>query len=134
MPLIMKLLVSGFFVLGLAAASCAHGRGSPSDTTTPTTAHPPTNEPAIEGITSARCNREFACNNIGSGRHFESLEACTRELDHDTRASIGADQCPAGVREGKLEDCVKAIHDERCGNPIDALERLASCRKGKLCR
>jgi hypothetical protein len=41
--------------------------------------------------------------------------------------------CPAGIREKELSDCLQAIREEDCGNPLDAIARLNACRSGNLC-
>jgi hypothetical protein len=37
------------------------------------------------------------------------------------------------VNGQELAKCVQAIHDEDCGNPLDAVGRLSACRSGTLC-
>lgn len=129
----MRTLVIGL-TLGLAAVgSCAKNEAPPATTTT-TAAFIVPNETAIRNITSARCNREQACNNIGPGQRYDTVDVCTRELDHDTRSTIGADKCPNGVSDNELSSCLNDIRNERCGNPIDTVERVGACRKAKLCR
>lgn len=90
---------------------------------------------AINSITYARCSRENACNNIGADNEkYTTFDACTKELRHDTGISLGADGCPQGVLADRLDGCLNDIRTERCGNPIDTIERIGSCRKGMLCK
>jgi hypothetical protein len=51
----------------------------------------------------------------------------------DKRDDLNADSCPGGVSEAELAHCLKAIRDEDCGNPLDAIARLNACRSGNLC-
>jgi len=34
----------------------------------------------------------------------------------------------------RLDSCLDQIRTERCGNPIDHIERIAACRKAMLCK
>ncbi|WP_394844154.1 DUF6184 family natural product biosynthesis lipoprotein [Pendulispora brunnea] len=130
----MKVSLFGFAV-AFAIVGCHHDDGMhSSETTTTAGSYPVTNEAAIENITAARCDRELSCNNIGAGKDYDSFAACTRELHHNARASFNAQECPHGIDDRNLTNCLSDIRNERCGNPLDTLERVTSCRKGKLCR
>lgn len=129
-------IIIGLGGLSLAVAlTAACGRGEVKGPNVPTTtsAHIASNEDAIQRITTARCERELACNNIGAGKSYSTREACTNELGHDKRADIRAEECPRGISEPDLNDCLADIRSEKCGNPLDSISRLAACRKGKLC-
>ena len=92
-----------------------------------------TPDKAAAQVSQARCERERACNEVGPGRRFADDAACLRELGHDARATLREDECGWGVDASKLSRCVADVKNERCGNPIDAVERIASCRRGELC-
>lgn len=91
------------------------------------------NDTAIDRITSARCARETACNNVGSDKHFVSHDVCVREV----RAKLGDDlrtaECPRGIDSEALEKCMEATRTESCNNPVETIQRLAACRAGDLC-
>ncbi len=121
----------GIVVIGGCHESVSVGTGSPS-TTSATVVD---NSQAINSITQARCSRENACNNIGAdNKKYSTFDACTKELDHDTSITLRADKCPQGVLSDRLDGCLNDIRTEHCGNPIDTLERIGSCRKGMLCK
>lgn len=122
----------GIVSLLVVAVACQRGSETPGATTT-TAARPVGSDEAATRITKARCDREVACNNVGPGKHYEDRGACTRELEHDARATLRADECPNGVDETRLSTCVLDIANERCGNPIDTAERMMSCRRAQLC-
>jgi hypothetical protein len=42
-------------------------------------------------------------------------------------------ECPSGVDRRALSVCLKEVRDEGCGDPLDTLARLASCRTAALC-
>jgi hypothetical protein len=128
-------IVIGLTGLGLAVVlGAACGRGSVKGPETVTTSARVTgNDSAVERITAARCDREQACNNIGAHKGYETRAACTEELGHDKHADLSAAECPRGISEPDLNDCLHDIQTEKCGNPLDSLARLAACRKGKLC-
>lgn len=122
-------------LLGLvAAAACGHGQSSESSSTTPTSAGYVSNERAIQDISKTRCDREKNCNNFGQGKKYDSYEACAREVEHDTRATIRAEVCPYGISDNDLSSCLNDIRNERCGNPLDTAARFTACSRSNLCR
>ena len=121
----------GFVLLGACHAGVSADVGSGGVQTTGATVP---NGQAIQAITDARCNREVACNNVGEGQSYSDFNACTREIGHDTQVTLRNQKCPNGILQSRLSSCLDEISTERCGNPIDTIERLAACRKGMLCR
>jgi len=92
-----------------------------------------TNALAVSSIATARCDRELKCKNIGTNKTYLSTNECITKLQNDKRTDLNADQCPGGVSDKDLSSCLKAIRDEDCGNPLDSISRLTSCRSGALC-
>jgi hypothetical protein len=113
--------------------ACSRRSAEPagSATTTAGLVVPP--DDAISRVTNSRCDREAACNNVGAGKKFADRDACNRELSHNTHPELRSEQCPRGIDENRLQTCLSEIQDERCGNPIDTIDRMANCRRGKLC-
>jgi hypothetical protein len=111
-------------------AACNHER---SGLTTTTGAEILPAEDAVNRLTARRCEREFDCNNIGAGKKYEDHGACEREVAHDLRAELRPANCTYGVRGDKLEQCMQELRNEKCGNPLDAVSRLATCRTGRIC-
>lgn len=108
---------------------------TPASSTSTTSAAVVDNSQAINSITYARCSRENSCNNIGAdNKKYPSFDACTKELQHDTGITLRADACSQGVLGDRLDGCLNDIRTERCGNPLDTIERIGSCRKGMLCK
>lgn len=87
----------------------------------------------VHALSTARCEREMRCNNVGSGRKYESMDACTQKLDSRGYEDLGPGECKSGIRKDKLDTCLSAIRSERCGSPLDTLTRLVSCRSAALC-
>ena len=117
-----------------AALGACHESASVGTPTT-TSAAVVDNSQAINSITYARCSRENACNNIGANdKKYTTFDNCVKELNHDTGITLRADACPQGVLADRLDGCLNDIRTERCGNPIDTIERIGSCRKGMLCK
>ena len=84
-------------------------------------------------IVDARCEREERCNNVGADKTYANHAACTSKLEGSTADDINLKDCDKGVDDAKLHECLAKIHDEDCGNPIDALSRLSACRTGAIC-
>lgn len=103
--------------------------------TTITGAHVNTtaNQVAIDRIVAARCAREQACNNVGPDKSFASSQACDTKIRADMREDLKVSECPYGVDEKELRECLDSIHKEDCGNPIDTISRLAACRTSDMC-
>ena len=87
---------------------------------------------AATRITASRCERAFACQNVGSGRSFGTHADCRRRLGSDTRRALGA-SCSEGIDANRLGDCEREIRGEDCNLALDALENAASCRASALC-
>ena len=88
---------------------------------------------AVTTLAAERCDREVRCKNIGAKEKYKSRTDCIAEMERDKRDDLNSDVCPGGIRQKELNDCLQAIHDEACGNPLDTLTRLAACRSGNLC-
>jgi hypothetical protein len=91
------------------------------------------NENAIERIVAARCAREAACNNVGADKRFTSRDLCTQKIKADMRDDLNAKDCPRGIDQKELNECLVEIKNEDCNNPIDMIGRLAACRTSDLC-
>jgi hypothetical protein len=92
------------------------------------------NNSAIERIVAARCEREAACRNIGPDKKHSSAQLCAEKLRVDMKSDLNAQECPAGIDQKELGECLESIRKEDCGNPIDSISRLAACRTGDMCK
>ncbi|HEU4409951.1 MAG TPA: DUF6184 family natural product biosynthesis lipoprotein [Polyangiaceae bacterium] len=92
------------------------------------------NEAAIQAIANARCGRETRCNNVGSSKRWASAEACRTDLMAKGRDELRAAECPGGIVQKELQECLTEISNEDCNNPLDTLGRLAACRSSDLCK
>lgn len=89
---------------------------------------------AVKDITSARCEREMRCGNVGADDKYESRSACITEIGKDWRDDLSFEDCPGGVSTKELEECLSEVRNEDCNNPFDKLSRLAACRESDLCK
>jgi len=89
---------------------------------------------ALDGIASARCEREQRCNNVGSGKRYESLGACRAAVRASFADDLNPSDCRAGIDRSELRECLQEVRSESCGNPVDTLERVVACRTSDLCR
>lgn len=113
-----------------SAAGCNHGRAGQ---TTTTGAEVLPAEDAVNQLTARRCERETDCNNIGAGKKYDDHGACEREVAHDLKSELRPANCTYGVRGDKLDECLQELRNEKCGNPLDTVSRLATCRTGRIC-
>lgn len=120
-------------VAALVASAACNKDGAVATTTT-TGAGIITNEDAVQRLTAQRCQREMDCNKIGQGKSYEDYAACERETSQDLRSTLRSDECPSGLHEDKLNECMRDVRYQKCGDPFDAVGRLSTCRSGRLCR
>lgn len=88
---------------------------------------------AVRSIADARCDREARCHNIGVDAKFASRAACVERVRADWADDLNAHECPKGVRDHELDECLHDIRDEECGNPFDSLDRMFSCGTSEIC-
>lgn len=91
------------------------------------------NQAAIDRIVAARCAREATCKNVGANKRYESQEACSQKINIDMKDDLKVSECPRGIDQKELNECLEAVQKEDCNNPIDSLNRLAACRTSDLC-
>jgi hypothetical protein len=89
---------------------------------------------ALDSIVLARCDREARCNNIGADRRYASRDACLSKIHSDWHDELNLTECPGGVDQNELSECLQEIRNEDCNNPFEKLGRVAACRSGELCR
>jgi hypothetical protein len=99
------------------------------------TAPPPQTVDAhiVDRLSSARCDRETTCNNIGAGHKYASREVCMDQIRGDLGNDLNTYNCPRGIDEGAVDQCMGAIRAEDCGHPLDTLSRVEKCRTGAMC-
>jgi hypothetical protein len=88
---------------------------------------------SVAKIAGARCDREMRCGNVGPNEKYPSRSECVAKVQADKRDDINSNECTLGISTTGLNDCLRAIRDEDCGNPIDAVARLNACRTGNIC-
>lgn len=119
--------------VGLVTGCIIHTNEPASRTSTTSANIGPSN--AVRRIADARCDRAASCNDIGGrDKKFDSRADCVREMRRDANDKLDEKECASGIDEGRLNECVREIRSERCGNPFDSIERAASCRRAELCR
>lgn len=122
------------FAAGLPLlGACSHERGAETTTTTGVSVLPAPNATAVSRIADARCAHERSCSNIGPGRHYLSIEACSQKTQANVMSDLNINDCPGGVAPKELDACVAAIEAESCGNVLDKVERITACRTSALC-
>jgi hypothetical protein len=126
-------VLTNFVVL---ATACHKSEGErPVEAAPAAASNPPsrTAASARESISDARCTREEGCGNIGESKKYSSREDCLSRIRADWKDDLNARECPNGVNQSELDECLKAIRTEDCGNPFDTLNRLAACTKNQIC-
>ena len=88
---------------------------------------------ARDKITDARCAREQRCENVGDNKKYSSLDDCRATIRAEWKDDLNGVECPNGVDQSELDECLGEIRGEDCGDPLDALSRVASCTTGQIC-
>ncbi len=88
---------------------------------------------AAEQIDKSRCERESACGNVGSDKTFSSSQDCLARIQNDWKEDLSKRQCPGGINQQQLDECLALVRGEACGNPFDTLARIAECTAGQIC-
>lgn len=88
---------------------------------------------ASEAIAEARCAREVSCNNVGIDKRYVSLEDCLTRVWTAGQGDLVESECPNGVDEAQLEECLAEIRLLECGVHLDSLELLPACSASQLC-
>lgn len=88
---------------------------------------------ATSSIAEARCAREATCENVGSDKTYSSSDDCMARIRDEWRDDLNARECPGGVNQTELDECLTAIRNEDCGSPFDTLARVVDCSSGQIC-
>lgn len=88
---------------------------------------------ATESIAESRCARESRCDNVGVDKEFSSMEDCILRVRADWKDELSSRECPSGVDEAQLNECLNEIREEECSSPFDTLERVAACTADQIC-
>jgi hypothetical protein len=89
---------------------------------------------ALDNIAGSRCDRELRCGNVGTGKRYESVQACHAVVRNSFATDLNAADCPSGIDQRELAECMQEVRDENCSNPLDTLGRIAACRTSDMCR
>jgi hypothetical protein len=90
-------------------------------------------ERVIERIADATCDREQSCNTIGPGAYFASREECMNTVREKTRQTLSPTQCPGGILQKALDNCLASLVANQCAQPGDEITRAAQCPARLLC-
>lgn len=88
---------------------------------------------AAEQIAEARCERERQCGNVGADKTYTSSQDCLSRIQSDWKDDLNARQCPGGINQNQLSECLHQVRAEACENPFDTLARVTECTQGQIC-
>ena len=91
------------------------------------------NDASIEKLSTAKCEREERCSNVGQGKKYASKDSCLTENRSSNRSELRSNECPGGIDQRQLDKCLAEIKAEHCGNALDKIGRLTACRDAALC-
>ena len=89
---------------------------------------------ATNSIAESRCAREERCDNIGDNKKFSSNDDCMARIRADWKDDLNARECPRGINQPELRECLTEIRNEDCSSPFDTLSRVAACTSGQICQ
>ncbi len=88
---------------------------------------------AVMRITTARCERELACNKIGVGRAYEDQPTCLESVGALMDEAVGSSACPAGPDDVAVAACLLEIQRTPCGGELERATNLPACSRSALC-
>jgi hypothetical protein len=88
---------------------------------------------AAEQLAHARCEREQTCGNIGNDKTYSSSEDCVTRVSNDWKDDLNARECPGGINQQQLDECMAQIRAEACSSPFDTLARITECTSAQIC-
>jgi hypothetical protein len=88
----------------------------------------------INEISAAHCDREVRYGGVGPDEEYATRDQCIFELNSAGYDDLDAEACPNGLDQNEVGKCLSEIAAERCGAPLDTLERLVACRSATLCK
>jgi hypothetical protein len=95
----------------------------------------PVDDTSVVGrLTRARCERENFCRNIGPGKKYFSAEVCLDTFRGRIGAALSPQECPGGLDETAVSQCLAAIASEQCSSrPEEAMMRMDRCQRSTIC-
>ncbi|RYZ04746.1 MAG: hypothetical protein EOO73_22400 [Myxococcales bacterium] len=88
---------------------------------------------AAEQIAESRCEREQQCGNIGNDNKYATSQECFTRIQSDWREDLNGRDCPGGINQKELDQCLGQIRAEACENPFDTLARITECTAAQIC-
>lgn len=88
----------------------------------------------VKQIADARCAREQKCGNLGTDKDYASAEVCQAKITEKWSDELNAYECPGGVVQKELGECLEEIKNEDCDSPFDTLGRIVACRSSDICK
>ena len=88
---------------------------------------------AVVRVAAARCDREVACEHVGTGRAFGDRDECVNAIGHEVAAALPAEACPTGVDADRLSTCVAEAGARSCDADTASVEASPSCALEAMC-
>jgi hypothetical protein len=88
---------------------------------------------AVASLAAAECDRKVRCNDIGPDKSFKTRDECITKTTADKAASFNPRVCTHGINETNLNNCVKTIQSQACGNFGDAMKQAEACKTDAIC-
>lgn len=88
---------------------------------------------ARDRATEAACARYQACDHVGAGKMYASVDDCTVAWQNNWNNAWPADRCMGKINQAELDVCVSAINATDCANFLDFLATLGKCNADQIC-
>lgn len=87
----------------------------------------------VARVARARCDREIACDRVGTGKSFGTSEQCMANVRERAREDVVDAACARGFDGTQLGICLNTIRQLPCDTPLDAIDAVANCQASALC-
>lgn len=123
------MIKTALYTLSFALLVACH-KGNDRPATNPTGAAA---RSATESIAQSRCEREQICNNVGDDKKYSSESDCLARIRANWKDDLSTRECPGGVNQTQLDQCLSKIKAEECSSPFDTLSRISECTASQIC-
>jgi hypothetical protein len=87
---------------------------------------------AVARLTTAQCERDERCGDVGQGKKHASRNACESVMRETFEEDDRFTDCRRGIDEAALAKCMNEVRNGACGNPMRR-DSESECHGSRLC-
>jgi hypothetical protein len=87
----------------------------------------------VREMSSARCDHEQACGNIGPRKKYVTRDDCIEDTLPVVLGDVTSYVCPRGIDSDGATECMAAIRQLACSNEFEPMASVDLCRTQAIC-